>query len=378
MWCNYLLRRFLNLTILLALISFIIAIFSIDVSAAVFTGNARCEHDIHYVKRIDATCTTKGMKAHYECSNCHKMYTSKKNVRKQKPVSSRKLIIKKKKHKYKKLVSEQFLKSSATYTKKAVYYYACSSCKAQSNKTYSYGKPLKLKLPDWAKGRIVAHAAGGIGKITYSNSAEALQKTLKKNIKCIEMDFMWTSDHHLVCAHDFTAFDTGLPTLDRFLSWLYKGKYSTLSAEAALRILSNAKDVYLIPDTKENDPVSVYAEIKRLLTEIGKPDYMDKVIPQIYNESQYDDYRNVYPFKDGIFTLYKTKNLTDDNLRSIASYCHDKHLTAAINHRLLTSARAKLFKSYGVVVAVHTVNNAKTWKTLLKKGASVVYTDFLY
>ncbi|MBR4089706.1 MAG: hypothetical protein IKK28_02365 [Mogibacterium sp.] len=118
--------------------------------------------------------------------------------------------------------------------------------------------------------------------------------------------------------------------------------------------------------------------LKRLLASSGRSDYMDKVIPQIYNKKQYAEYRSVYPFTYGIFTLYKTKDLSGSNLHSIAEFCYDNHLVIAINYRLLTSARAKLLKSKGIVVAVHTVNNTKTWKNLLKKGASVVYTDFLY
>lgn len=233
------------------------------------------------------------------------------------------------------------------------------------------------KIPAWAKGRIVAHAGGGIDGTAYTNSKEALRLTLDKKIKCVELDFAWTSDHKLVCAHKSTEFVLGRPTEREFLNSKASGSYTHMNAETALSMLHKTGNVYLIMDTQEKDAASVYAEIKRILKAQGKYGYMKKVIPQIYKKSDYKKYRKVYKFKSGIFTLYKIKPLTSKKLRSIAYFCKKRNLVITMSKSRFNAKRRSVLKNIGVVTAVHTVNKKSIWKKLLKRGAATVYTDFV-
>ena len=49
----------------------------------------------------------------------------------------------------------------------------------------------------------IAHAGGGLGKRTYTNSYEALDSNTKNGFKYFELDFTFTSDGRLVCIHDW-------------------------------------------------------------------------------------------------------------------------------------------------------------------------------
>lgn len=49
----------------------------------------------------------------------------------------------------------------------------------------------------------IAHAGGGLGKRTYTNSYEALDSNIKNGFKYFELDFTFASDDRLVCIHDW-------------------------------------------------------------------------------------------------------------------------------------------------------------------------------
>ena len=97
----------------------------------------------HIVKTSTAaTCEHTGLKSHYECTHCHKMYTSAAGTKELASKQKKKLVIKKKAHSYKKkVVSDKYLKSKATCTKKATYYYSCK-CGRKGKKTFTAGKAL--------------------------------------------------------------------------------------------------------------------------------------------------------------------------------------------------------------------------------------------
>ena len=105
------------------------------------TSNA-LGHSIHKIAAKAATCQETGVKAHYECQNCGGMF---KDAKGKKTTTVKALTIKKKKHNLKKK-SGEYLKSAATCTKPAVYYYSCTMCGSKGTKTYKSGKALGHKF----------------------------------------------------------------------------------------------------------------------------------------------------------------------------------------------------------------------------------------
>ncbi len=118
------------------------------------------KHKLRSIKAIKATCQEGGVKAHYECTVCHKIFTDKKG---KKETTYAKLATKKAKHVFKKkIVSDEYLKSPATCTKKATYFYACKTCGEKGKKTFTAGKALGH---DFVSGNITKATAKKDGKI---------------------------------------------------------------------------------------------------------------------------------------------------------------------------------------------------------------------
>ena len=106
-------------------------------------GSHSCAGNIKKVSTA-ATCQAAGMKKHYECTVCHKMYKDAKGTKALTKKQIKKLKLKKKKHSFKKK-SGEYLKSAATCTKPAIYYYTCKMCGQKGKKTYKSGKALGHK-----------------------------------------------------------------------------------------------------------------------------------------------------------------------------------------------------------------------------------------
>ena len=49
----------------------------------------------------------------------------------------------------------------------------------------------------------IAHAGGGINGEAYTNSFEAVKKSIKNSYKLIELDLLVTDDQRIVAQHDF-------------------------------------------------------------------------------------------------------------------------------------------------------------------------------
>lgn len=395
-------------------ILFAMVIVVASTSAAMAADNSKTivvnGHNLKSVAKVAPTCKKAGKKAHYECTICHKKFLTIKNAKKDKATSAKKLKIKKAGHSYQNKATKKYLKKAANCTAQPVYYKSCKWCGARNKKkTFKSGgalghiyvltaanntsetrKCLRCKktttttvavpTPAWAKNSLVAHAGGRAGSIANSNSVQALTQTLKSNVGSVEMDFSWTADHKLVCAHDFKDFQTGIPLLDNFLNTLFSKTCKRMTAETALKMLSDNGNIYLLVDTKEDNEVEVYREVCRILTEMGRQSYMEKVIPQFYTKEQYAQFKEVYPFKEGIFAIYKIQdeNLTPEVTADIAHFCGENHLTVAISKKRATDELISQLHGEKVYIIVHTVNNGSVWNTLFKKGVRSVYTDFMY
>lgn len=397
---------------LFALISLTLVIVFASAGAAMAKAKVIYVNDHSLVKyeRIEPTCRKNGWKAHYECTDCGKLFLTLEDAKKDKATPAKKVRIKKIPHAYQNKVAKKYRKKAATCTAKPVYYKSCKWCGAKNKKkTFKAEAALghryvlvsadntkevrvctrckkkatttiTVATPAWAGNSLVAHAGGRVKTVHNSNSVQALQQTLKSNVTSVEIDFSWTADHKLVCVHDFKEFKTGIPLLDSFLNNLFSKKYKRMTAETALKMLADSGRLYLLVDTKEENEVEVYREVLRILTEMGRVDYMEKVVPQFFSKEQYEQFKEVYPFKEGIFAIYKMQDeeLTPEVTADIAHFCGENHLTVAISQKRATDQLISLLHSEHVYIIVHTVNNGGVWNTLFKKGVRSIYTDAIY
>ncbi|MCR5106053.1 MAG: leucine-rich repeat domain-containing protein [Eubacterium sp.] len=99
------------------------------------------EHEYgELIQEVSASCTEDGMKAHYECSECHKLFIKDGDNYIEKTAAE--LKIPATEHKYnQEIVADKYLKSKADCTHAAVYYKSCK-CGEAGTETFESGNPL--------------------------------------------------------------------------------------------------------------------------------------------------------------------------------------------------------------------------------------------
>ena len=237
----------------------------------------------------------------------------------------------------------------------------------------------------WAdSNRLVAHAFGGKGTKTYTNSKEAFEYNYDLGHRVFEVDFDLTNDGKTICSHDedYWRYITGNEnndieySYDNFINTPLFNDYTPLDGEDIIDLLKQYQDIYIITDTKYYDELSIYKQFSQFVDYAKKndPETLDRLIPQIYNKEMLDYVMNVYPFKSVIFTLYQTDWQSED----LASYCYRSGIRfITISEDIAQEEDLSFWDSLNIKVAVHTINDQKTMDDFIQRGADVIYTDFL-
>ena len=148
---------------------------------------------------------------------------------------------------------------------------------------------------------LIYHAGGQIESSTYTNSLEAVEKTLLDNPeKCVvEIDLQRTSDGVLVCAHDWTdvlVSQTDPMTEEEFLAQKIQGRYTPMTAADLLRIMQENPQMYVVTDTKLKEPLtSVIGDLVTLSE--GDPDILSRLIIQLYTGRESPRFRRSIPLR---------------------------------------------------------------------------------
>lgn len=136
---------------------------------------------------------------------------------------------------------------------------------------------------------LIAHAGGNVG-VHYSNSREALEKSISEGFRYIELDLIYTADSVLVAAHDWEWFNkiTGFeqkgdtaPTFADFSSRRIHGKYTPLSAADINAVFENDTTIYLVTD-KISSPALLAQNFPRL---------KERMVVEAFSYSDYEALR---------------------------------------------------------------------------------------
>ncbi|WP_332414118.1 glycerophosphodiester phosphodiesterase family protein [Vibrio gigantis] len=107
-------------------------------------------------------------------------------------------------------------------------------------------------------GSLIAHAGGGIDGLKYTNSLEAVEKSIENGFKMIELDLLVSSDGKIVAVHDWNSFHSmtnsnknGPIASEEFELKIINDNYHTLNISEAIEIL-NENEVVLVTDKIEN------------------------------------------------------------------------------------------------------------------------------
>ncbi|MBW2667469.1 MAG: sulfatase-like hydrolase/transferase [Deltaproteobacteria bacterium] len=224
----------------------------------------------------------------------------------------------------------------------------------------------------------VAHAGGGYNAQAYTNSYQALNRSVRKGFAYIELDFSFTSDGHLVCIHDWDESFTRAfgfvtetaPTLEEFESIVANtAKLENCTLAGLARWMRENPSATIITDVKERN-VAALAIIAEHL-----PDAGTRVIPQIYQPANFGTVKAL-GFESMIWTLYRYRG----NTREVLAHVQEFEPPFAITmdkRRARTQLPMKLAR-LGTHIYVHTVNDpeeAARFQT--ENGVTEIYTDFL-
>ena len=230
--------------------------------------------------------------------------------------------------------------------------------------------------------RYFIHAGGEIinedGVIeTYTNSKEAIVNAYDNGNTFIELDFLMTSDEHLVCAHDYSYNDTWAygysftspPTQKEFLEQKFCGIYTSISLTDLAQYMRINKDLFIVTDVKD-DNVKCCEIIKAEC-----PDLLDRFIVEIYHIEEYQPIFGM-GFHNIVYALYKSSS-DEMELSRLQKVIREVDLVGIVFEDFQADEDPFFFGLLDTKVPciVFTVNDKKDMERYIQKGAVAIYTD---
>lgn len=245
--------------------------------------------------------------------------------------------------------------------------------------------------PEWTSFRMIAHAMGGIGGVGYTNSYEAFVVNYEKGHRVFEADLILTGDEKLAARHDWMPymaemFGQQLPEdrlgealdLREFKNAKILDKYKPLSFRDIVKLMQQYPDVYLVTDTKETDSDLVSMQFRYIVETALEldPSVLNRIVPEIYTQDMYATVMDIYPFPNRLYSLYLSDEPAEETLRFVRERQISTVAMPVERARMMPELVAML-RQEGVLVYVHTVNDANELQEMLELGVYGVYTDFL-
>lgn len=249
---------------------------------------------------------------------------------------------------------------------------------------------LTVKVRRTASGRyMISHAMGGIDGHTYSNCLEGFLENYEEGHRIFEVDMELTSDGQIVLWHDWNRQfcskykKGGTPTYEQFMSSRIYDEYTPLDLKALLELMAQYPDVHIITDSKHSSSTIVKKQFKAIVStarNLGIPEVLDRFIVELYTKDMYRVVENIYHFPEYILTLYKLldKAPSKSKLQSLASFCKKNGInTVAMYAKWWNPKYTRYVKSYGVDLALYTVNDSDDAQKYFDEGINALFTDFL-
>jgi len=235
---------------------------------------------------------------------------------------------------------------------------------------------------------VIAHALGEVNGHRHTNSLEAFQTSYKNGIRVFEVDLILTSDQHLVARHDWQPylarmFEQSLPTngiqpltVEEFRNHKINKSLHPLTLEDVIFLLQTHQDAYIITDTKSTDLDEIKTQFSILLRAIFEidPTIINRVIPQVYNEEMFALLKNMYPFEDFVYTLYKTFQSS----KEVIDFVERENIQfVAMSEFKYSEKFIRELTERGIISMIYTINDQDLAEKYFQQGVAAVYTDQL-
>ena len=220
-----------------------------------------------------------------------------------------------------------------------------------------------IKMED----KFIAHAGGELNGTTYTNCLNAINQSIEKGYKYIEIDLVLTSDSMIIAAHTWDDFNrlTGrtskhIPTYKEAMSYEIDGE-KVLDAKMITEIFKKNPNVIFITDNIDNPKMinQKFSEIKRqMMVEAFSVDAYFELkklgfMPMLSRNNRY--------LKDYVMSPSNWSRGSVDWV--VASY-NSRHASRWLN------------RFFGMNIAIFTVNDYEDFQEI-NDYTNLVYTDNL-
>lgn len=218
---------------------------------------------------------------------------------------------------------------------------------------------------------------GGDNTLSYLNSKELFLENVKNGETYIEVDFLFTSDKHIVCSHYFEFFDSysfqHRPSLEVFENQLLAGKYHGMTYDWLLEQLQIYPNVRIIFDTKEKNSIALLEEMTYLAQQ-KNIDISSRFIIQVYSEKNYYTIKANSSLYFQIFWYTNYKSMY--NYARLKQFVESKNdIESVVFHYADWWAYWQSGYTINKKIAVHTIQYASSVRFLSKRGVNFIFAD---
>lgn len=215
----------------------------------------------------------------------------------------------------------------------------------------------------YLKNSIIPHAMGNIENKNYTNSKEALENILAKNIFISEVDVCLTSDKIPVCSHELKE----NINYEIFVNSKIDNEFSPLSLAMLVDYMRKFSDLHILLDIKHLQEEFV---VKWILKNAG--DVIDRFIIQVASPKVYKKIIKIHKFKYFHYNFSVDGNV-NKNLKFVVK--NNIHTCSVAIKNVKNKNTLKYLNKYNVKTFVYTVNTKELMTKLINKGAYGIMTD---
>lgn len=231
---------------------------------------------------------------------------------------------------------------------------------------------------DWLSGSapLIAHAGGAVRMgpdvQTYANSLAAIAENYTLGHRIFELDFQVTADSGLAAVHDGVTAGNENGIFMNTAEWQATG--GTTIGDVLDQMMINT-DMFIVTDTKRYDIVA----FQIIYDEAAKRDInlLNRIIPQIYTCSMYDEVMAVYDFPSLIFTTYNTSETPEEIVGFVSRKENVRVITTPAGEEGVSRQLTQLANQTGILVYAHTLNDYEDIGAMRAQGVYGLYTDLL-
>lgn len=257
---------------------------------------------------------------------------------------------------------------------------------------YGYNKSYEKKIDlDFVERGIMAHACGAIDGIDYTNSKEALELSLDKGIRYVEVDFSLTTDNKIVAIHkwnkdsyerlgiEYKGEDKPI-SYDEFMNCKIENKYTAMDFDDVVAYMEKYPDLYIMIDITKDLDIGITEKMYKIMSEkLAQKNLTDRVVVQAGTKEMFDTIDKIYKFPYKHFYILEKDYNNKDKFKDILAYMnsHEGFISVGAHKDYTDKSFVKKIHKNGYYFGNFPINTTKEAKKFYDMGVDYLCTDDL-